>query len=50
MRSTTLLSGLAALAQLGSAAYVLSDDYGNGMDFFSKFTFFTVSFSLTSTC
>ncbi|KAL1980751.1 hypothetical protein VTN96DRAFT_3558 [Rasamsonia emersonii] len=43
MRSTTLLSGLAALAQLGTASYVLSDDYGNGMDFFSKWTFFTGS-------
>jgi hypothetical protein len=42
MRSTTLLYNLAALAQLSTSAYVLSDDYGNGSSFFNKFSFFTV--------
>jgi hypothetical protein len=43
MHSTTLLCSLTALAQLSTAAYVLSDDYGNGSGFFNKFSFFTVS-------
>lgn len=49
MRATTLLSVPALLASLGSAAYVLQDDYGTGASFFDKFSFFTVRLSPTAT-
>ncbi|KAF5005621.1 hypothetical protein F66182_15921 [Fusarium sp. NRRL 66182] len=43
MRTSTIVQ-LAALAGLSSASsYSLYDDYPTGLDFFSKFTFFTDS-------
>lgn len=42
MRSSGVLYGLAALVKAGSAAYTLSDSYPTGLDFFNKFTFYTV--------
>lgn len=46
MRSSGVLYSLALLAKAGSAAYTLSDSYGSGLDFFNKFTFYTVHDSL----
>jgi hypothetical protein len=59
MRASTIVQ-LAALAQLGSGhrhglhhrqtsgngTYTLTDNYPTGMDFFSKFSFSTVCFTL----
>jgi hypothetical protein len=42
MRVTSLVSVPALLASLGSAGYVLHDDYGSGASFFDRFSFFTV--------
>lgn len=41
--TTSLLSGLGLFAHLGTAGYTLQNDYGNDMDFFNGFNFFTVS-------
>lgn len=42
MRSSGVLCGLAVLAKAGNAAYTLTDSYPTGLDFFNKFTFYTV--------